>query len=106
MAEMAGQAGVEASHSEGHSGGHGVAGPAELAARSAPGEYEGEVSFSSEGHWLVKVNWSAQGHNQEAEFTIDVVKRGPNWYVLGGFLSVNTGVVAAAAIMKQKAAKA
>lgn len=112
MAEMAGieadehQPAPEASHSEGHSGGHGEPGPAELAARPTPGEYEGQVSFTSAGQWLVKVNLSAQGHSQEVEFTVDVVKRGPNWYILGGFLSVNMGVVAAAAIMKQRAAKA
>lgn len=100
--DMAEMAEVEADHG----GGHGEAGPTQLIARSTAGEYEGQVSFTGEGQWLVKVNLLAQGHSQAAEFTVDVVKRGPNWYVLGGFLSVNMGVIAAAAIMKQRTAKA
>jgi hypothetical protein len=115
MADMAAETVVEADDHQpaaeagdggGHSGGHGEAGPAELAAGSRPGEYEGQVSFTAEGRWLVKVSLSAQGQSQEVEFTVDVVKRGPNWYVLGGFLSVNMAVVATAAVMKQRAAKA
>ncbi|MBE7550892.1 MAG: hypothetical protein HS126_07425 [Anaerolineales bacterium] len=100
------QPAAEAGHSEGHSGGHGQAGPAELAATSTLGEYEGQVSFTTEGRWLVKVNLSARGRSQEVEFTVDVVKRGPNWYVLGGFLSLNTVVVAVAAVMKHRTAEA
>jgi hypothetical protein len=91
----------------GHSGGHGEPAPAKLIAGLTPGEYQGQVSFIDEGRWRVKVNFSAQGQaKKEAEFTVEVLKRGPNWYVLGGFLSVNMGVVASAAVMKQQAAKA
>jgi hypothetical protein len=115
MADMASQAGVEpdghqpaaeSSHGGGHSGGHDEPALAELVAGPTPGEYQGQVNFTAEGRWLVKVNFTAQGHTKEVEFAIDVVKRGPNWYVLGGFLSVNMLVVTTAAVMKYRTAKA
>jgi hypothetical protein len=89
----------------GHSGGHGAPAVAELAADPTPGEYHGQVNFAEEGHWLVKVNFLVQGQAREVEFIVDVVERGPNWYVLGGFAAVNTLVIATAAVLKQKAVK-
>jgi hypothetical protein len=89
-----------------HSGGHGEPTTVELEQGAAPGEYQGQVGFSREGQWLIKVNFLVDGQVGETEFVVDVVKRAPNWYVLGGFAGMNMLVIVVAAVMKRSTLKA
>lgn len=78
----------------------------ELKAGREAGEYEGEVNFSNEGEWLVKVSLANAGQQKEVDFTVDVdaVQSRPNWAILGGFVGVIVAVVVAAGVMKRKSA--
>jgi putative ABC transport system permease protein len=74
----------------------------ELKAGKEPGEYEGEVEFDDEGQWLVKVQFAVQGQEKSTTFAVDVIKAGPNWYVLWGFLVVNIAIITVAAVTRRK----
>lgn len=81
---------------------------AEIEAGHEKGEYEGEVKLQETGHWMIKVVSRIEGRNEPLtfEFETEVSKRGPNWYVLSGFLGINVAVIAAAAITRKKSTNA
>lgn len=69
------------------------------------GEYVGTVKFSDKGKWKVKTNFMASNGEKMADFNVDVVSSGPNWFVIGGFLVVITLIIVIAGITKKKKKK-
>lgn len=69
------------------------------------GEYVGTVKFSDKGNWKVKTNFTANNGEKMADFDVDVISAGPNWFVVGGFLVVATLVIVTAGISKKKKKK-
>ncbi|OAA90617.1 FixH family protein [Clostridium ljungdahlii] len=69
------------------------------------GEYVGTVKFSDKGKWKVKTNFMASNGEKMADFNVDVISSGPNWFVVGGFLVVITLIIVIAGITKKKKKK-
>jgi hypothetical protein len=91
----------------GESVGHGHASPAvmTLVAGSVPGEYLGQVEVPDVGEWLLTIQITAEGEEQEAKVAITAVRDKGRMIALGGFLSLNIAIVAIAAITKRKTVK-
>jgi|GEM_PF-1584922 hypothetical protein len=66
------------------------------------GEYVGTVKFSDKGKWKVKTNFTANNGEKMADFNIEVISAGPNWFVVGGFLIVAILIIVTAGIAKKK----
>lgn len=69
------------------------------------GEYIGTVKFSDKGKWKVKTNFTTNNGQKMADFNVEVVSSGPNWFVIGGFLVVTTLIIVTAGITKKKKKK-
>lgn len=66
------------------------------------GEYIGTVKFSDKGNWKVKTTFTDNNKEKVAEFNIEVISSGPNWFIVGGFLIVITLIIVTAGIAKKK----
>lgn len=66
------------------------------------GQYMSKINFTDEGKWMIKVNFNVDGKDRVADFELNVVKAGPNWYIIGGFLGIVAIVIAFAAINKKR----
>lgn len=66
------------------------------------GEYIGTVKFSDKGHWKVKADFTTNNGEKMADFSLDVISSGPNWFVVGGFVVVTTLIIVTAGITKKK----
>lgn len=76
------------------------------------GQYMGEVDFTDEGKWIVKVTINAQGQVKNLDFNVDVEEpddheadSGANWGVIGGFLGLMALIIIIAGIKKKKSMK-
>lgn len=81
---------------------------AEIEAGHEKGEYEGEVKLEETGHWMIKVVSRIEGRNEPLtfEFETEVSQKGPNWFVLSGFLGIIVAVIATAAVTRKKSTNA
>lgn len=66
------------------------------------GQYMGTLDFTDSGEWMIKVNYTIDGKERVADFNINVVKGGPNWYIIGGFLGAIAIIIVLAAIGKKR----
>ena len=66
------------------------------------GQYMGKVNFTDEGTWMAKISFTVDGKEKIVEYSVDVAKGGPNWYIIGGFLGFVAIVIIIAAILKKK----
>jgi hypothetical protein len=74
----------------------------DLTAEETPGDYSAKVTFSDPGPWKVKLTVTAGGVEDAQTFDLQVVKSGPNWVVIGGFLGAILLIVVAAAMVKSR----
>jgi hypothetical protein len=78
---------------------------AQLTAGPAAGHYVGQVEFTDMGAWLVNVNFVVGDEAKEANFVVEATRSASTWWVINGFLGVNSVVIVAAALLKRKAAE-
>jgi hypothetical protein len=75
--------------------------PARLEASAEAGAYRGVVSFAKEGTWTTVVAFTIQGQARAVLFTIGIVDQRPRLALMGGFATVNVGIIIAAAVRKR-----
>ncbi|OIP89605.1 MAG: hypothetical protein CO013_02795 [Syntrophobacterales bacterium CG_4_8_14_3_um_filter_58_8] len=91
-----------AGHGPGEADQYGPPVTAALAAGHEIGEYAGEAETAEAGQWVIKVMFAVPQQERSVAFMVDVKKGGPNWPVLWGFLVVNVGIIAIAAMTRKK----
>jgi hypothetical protein len=77
-----------------------------LTAGSTPGAYHGELDLNKSGMWQLVVHFEVDGVENKVDYEIEVPLAVSKAAVLTGFLVVNAGAVAAAAVQKRRLAAA
>jgi hypothetical protein len=71
---------------------------------AAAGAYQGWLFFYEPGRANVTIAFELQGQTRAVIFGVAVVRARPRALVLGGFAAVNALAIAAAAVLKRRAA--
>ena len=66
------------------------------------GEYEGEVELNKAGSWMLNVVVGLQPQIKSVMFPVDLVKSGPNWYVLSAFFGLIVAIIVVGGLTKRK----
>lgn len=66
------------------------------------GEYEGELVIENDGDLVIRAHIAMQGELLEADFPLHVEKSNAGAIVLGLFATINTAILGAAFVFKQK----
>lgn len=74
----------------------------DLTAGEKPGDYSAKATFSDPGPWKIKLTVTAGDVEDAQTFDLEVVKSGPNWVVIGGFLGAILLIIVAAAVVKAR----
>jgi len=74
----------------------------DLIAGGNPGDYSAKVTFSDPGPWKIKLTFTASGVEDAQTFDLRVVKSGPNWVIIGGFLGAILLIIIAAVLVKSR----
>lgn len=67
--------------------------------------FEGNLELSKAGYWMVNVIVGLQPQMKSAMFPLNLVKTGPNWYVLGVFFGLIAAIIIIGGLTKRKATK-
>lgn len=76
----------------------------EMKAGMENGEYQGELNLGVTGHWMIKVNFSADEQEKSADFAVEI-KSGSNLPIVLSFAGVNAGIISVAAIVRKNSRK-
>ncbi|MFL0197953.1 FixH family protein [Clostridium sp. WILCCON 0269] len=78
----------------------------ELKESSEKGEYMGSANFTDKGTWNVQTMFTVNGKDENTTFSVDVVKPGPNWFVIGGFSGAIVLIIVIVTLRKKKTRRA
>lgn len=68
-------------------------------------DFEAKVDLKA-GYWMLNVVVGLETQMKSAMFPVDLVKTGPNWYVLSSFFGLIAGIIIIGGITKRKATQA
>jgi hypothetical protein len=68
-------------------------------------DFEGTLLLSKPGYWMVNVVAGLQPQMKSAMFPLDLVKTGPNWYVVGVLFGLFAAIFFVGGLTKRKATK-
>ena len=101
-AEMPGMASAPAAPATGESATDPESIRTSLHATDQAGEYDGDLTFSAAGHWMLSVHITQNGQMTEVGFPLDVPASSTGLMVLSGFAGFNIVIIAAAALTKRR----
>lgn len=78
----------------------------QLSWNEAAGAHAGDVIFFQPGQWAVHVEFTIEGEEHVAEFTVDVLPPDPGRAVLAVFASLNAVILGTAVVLKRKSTAA
>ncbi|MDT8718621.1 FixH family protein [Clostridium sp. 19966] len=67
------------------------------------GQYMSDIKFTNKGQWTVTADITIDGVKNSADFNVDVINGGPNWFVIGGFVGIVAIIIIVAVVKKNKA---
>lgn len=66
------------------------------------GQYMAAMNLEGEGKWNITVHVATGGKETTTDFAVEVLKAGPNWNVILGFVGIITAIIVVAAINKKR----